>query len=163
MGAGMTPVEFLARIQRPAMAFVATLDARLDTREANGLLLPIAGIESEWSSRRQLGGPARSFWQVEPNGVLAVLQNINTQRLMIAAARALCVGIDRASIYVAIEHNDFLACIVARLLLWADPAPLPAIGDQDGAWACYLRCWRPGKPRPQDWPEIYAAACEALA
>ncbi len=36
--------------------------------------------------------------------------------------------------------------VFARLLLWTDAKPLPAIGDEQGAWDYYLRNWRPGKP-----------------
>ena len=26
-----------------------------------------------------------------------------------------------------------------------------AVDDADGAWECYLRTWRPGKPHPETW------------
>ena len=156
----MIASDFCARILLPAAAFAESINPRLADARAHLLLLAIAGQESAWTDRRQINGPARGFWQTEPNGVLAVLQNPATQRWLILAARAQSVGIDRASIYLAIEHNDPLAYAVARLLLWADPEPLPAAGDEDAAWATYLRCWRPGKPDRERWTLRYA---EALA
>lgn len=63
-----------------------------------------------------------------------------------------------AAIWDAIENDDVLAAGLARLLLWSDPGRLPAVGDADAAWALYLRTWRPGKPHPETWPELYARA-----
>lgn len=157
----MTGADFNARILLPAAALIESIRSRFADPRAHLLLLAIAGQESGWTDRRQIGGPARGFWQAEPNGVLAVLENPATQRWLILAARAQSVGIDRASIYVAIEHNDPLAYAVARLLLWADPESLPDVGDEDAAWAAYLRCWRPGKPSRERWSLRYAVAVDA--
>ena len=63
-------------------------------------------------------------------------------------------------VWTALETNDVLAGVFARLLLWTDAKPLPAIGDEQGAWAYYLRNWRPGKPHPQTWPGFYRQAVE---
>jgi hypothetical protein len=60
-----------------------------------------------------------------------------------------------------LRFNDQLACALARLLLCTDPHPLPAVGDRDRAWDLYLRLWRPGRPRPDDWPASYASALAA--
>jgi len=37
-----------------------------------------------------------------------------------------------------------LAAGLARLLLWTDRPPLPALQDVEGGWQLYLRTWRPG-------------------
>ena len=47
-------------------------------------------------------------------------------------------------VYQAFEHDDVLAAIFARLLLWTDPYSLPKLGDADGAFNLYIRTWRPG-------------------
>jgi len=62
------------------------------------------------------------------------------------------------AIWDAIEHDDVLAAGLARLLLWSDSGRLPAVGDADAAWSLYLRTWRPGKPHPQTWPDLYRQA-----
>jgi hypothetical protein len=54
-----------------------------------------------------------------------------------------------------------LAAIFARLLLFSDPAPLPA--DMGEAYALYRRTWRPGKPqRPEQWSNEWRIAQGAL-
>jgi hypothetical protein len=65
-------------------------------------------------------------------------------------------------VYAALVEDDVLAAGFARLGLWADPQPLPAIGDVHGGWDCYLRNWRPGRPRPEHWGDNYDAACAAV-
>ena len=64
---------------------------------------------------------------------------------------ARCASLRRQSARsAALEHDDVLAAAFGRLLLWTDPRAPPAVGDESGAWALYLRCWRPGKPRPRN-------------
>ncbi|MNL60597.1 hypothetical protein D3C87_1844250 [compost metagenome] len=65
---------------------------------------------------------------------------------------------DAASVYATLEKDDVLASAFARLLLWTDPKALPDVGAKDAAWALYLRTWRPGKPHPQTWSDLYAKA-----
>jgi hypothetical protein len=123
------------------------------------LLLAIGLQESRFQHRRQINGPARGFWQFEKNGgVLGVLTHPSSRD----AAHTLCenrnVGPLSATVYTALETDDVLAAGFARLLLWTDPWRLPAGGDADGAWALYLRTWRPGKPHPHTWAALYAQA-----
>jgi len=58
--------------------------------------------------------------------------------------RARGVAANDVTIWVVIEFDDVLAAGLARLLLWSDPRRLPAVGDEEGSWALYLRTWRPG-------------------
>ncbi|MNY10013.1 hypothetical protein D3C86_1429660 [compost metagenome] len=72
------------------------------------------------------------------------------------------------AIWNAIEQDGLLAAALTRLLLWSDPRPLPAVGDEEAALALYLRTWRPGayargtaNERAQlraKWSANYAAA-----
>ena len=41
-----------------------------------------------------------------------------------------------------------------------DPAPLPKphAGQEEAAWECYLRNWRPGKPHRKSWGPFWAEA-----
>lgn len=120
------------------------------------LVMTIAGQESDWSSRTQIGGPARSYWQLE---IEAVEQIVATEREAISSVcSALDVPGDAETIYTAIAWCDTLAAVCARLLLLPDPQPLPAIGDCHGAWKYYYRVWKPGKPGPHRWVERYATA-----
>lgn len=142
---------------------LALLPPAMDTPQARILLLAIGMQESRFQHRRQIGGPARGFWQFERHGgVQGVLMHpaSRVHALQICSARD--VAPTSATIHAALETDDILAAAFARLLLWTDPWRLPAAGDADGAWALYLRTWRPGKPHPQTWPALYAKALSAM-
>ena len=135
------------------------LPARMDSPEARVMLLAIGLQESRFTHRRQVGGPARGFWQFEKGGgVRGVLRHpASAQHAnMLCSVRGVTNTADR--VYDALEHDDILAAGFARLLLWTDPQALPMRGD-DG-WALYLRTWRPGKPHPHTWADFWLAAQE---
>jgi len=139
------------------------LPAKFDSREANVLLLAIGLQESRFAHRKQIGGPARGFWQFEKGGgVRGVLWHGGSARYAAAACAIRAVQPDPEAVYPALAQDDLLACAFARLLLWTDPKPLPAIGAVDEAWAYYLRNWRPGKPHAATWAALYRQAVEAL-
>ncbi|MGQ3469336.1 hypothetical protein ACSBR9_24050, partial [Xanthomonas campestris] len=62
----------------------------------------------------------------------------------------------------ALEHDDVLACALARILLYTDPHRLPAIKAQQEAWDLYIRQWRPGQPHGATWPELYRKAVRVV-
>jgi hypothetical protein len=153
----MSPIENGAHIVEQAMAHL--LPCKFDSTAARVMLLAIGMQESGFIARQQKGGPARSFWQFEQAGGI---QGVLTHPASKAYARAFCglraVAPVASDVYAAFLSDDQLACAFARLLLWTDAAPLPQVGDAAGAWAYYLRNWRPGKPRPEAWAANYAAA-----
>ena len=131
--------------------------------EARLQLLATAGQESHWTFRVQVGGPAHSFWQFEAGGgVWAVLNHPIGSLIIRAACQDLSISFDRDTIYAAMAWNDKLALAVARIRLWIDSEPLPAIGDQQGGWNMYHRIWAPGAPDPKRWAQVYAIALEAI-
>ncbi len=67
-----------------------------------------------------------------------------TRNLAAQLYRARNVEATDTAIWNAIEFDDVLAAGLARLLLWSDPRPLPGLGDEEAAWALYVRTWRPG-------------------
>lgn len=159
--------DFLRTILDPGLAWCAAVPGwavRSDDR-ARVELLAISGQEASWSARVQGGdGPAHGLWQFERGGgVAGVLSNRSTGVMAAAACEAAGVGATANAAYAALMRDDHLAVAFARLLLWSDPAPLPAIGDVDGAWDYYERNWRPGKPGPDRWPGNYDAAMAAVA
>ncbi|MFY2570193.1 hypothetical protein [Achromobacter ruhlandii] len=143
---------------------LALLPAGMDTPGARVMLLAIGLQESRFVHRRQIGGPARGFWQFEKGtrasrgGVWGVYLHQASKDRLAALCKARSVTCDPDAIYAALEYDDVLAAGVARLLLWTDPKALPAIGDADAAWALYLRTWRPGTPHPHTWPDLYRQA-----
>jgi hypothetical protein len=157
----MTPKVFLDSVINPR----AKLLAEHDSPEARCLLLAIAGQESEWQHRLQEPiGFARGFWQCEKNGaVLAVLTGDATREAIYGICSALCIPQGLDEVFEAVAWNDTLAYWIARLALLQDPATLPAIGDESGAWSTYARVWRPGEPRLESWAERYGAAVALFA
>ncbi|MFY2599299.1 hypothetical protein ACOTHJ_33095 [Achromobacter xylosoxidans] len=157
----MTLDTIVADAITPALAL---LPAAMDTRAARVMLLAIGLQESRFTHRRQIGGPARGFWQFEKGtrasrgGVWGVYLHAASKDRLAALCKARSVACDPDAIYAALEYDDVLAAGVARLLLWTDPKALPAVGDADAAWALYLRTWRPGKPKPDSWPDLYRQA-----
>jgi hypothetical protein len=152
----MTPDIFLQRIVDPTLQFMSdsVAIAIQISDKARVLLMTIAGQESNWAARRQIGGPARSYWQFEKGGGVAGLFQIMPRPLS-AVCTSLDIPFDPAVVFEAMAWNDTLACAMARLLLWSDPAALPAVGDKDAGWQYYLRNWRPGAPHPDVWPGLY--------
>lgn len=136
----------------------------MNTKAARAMLVAIGLQESRFEHRRQIGGPARGFWQFEQGGGVRGVLNHPASKSHIR--RILDdMGYDERSetSYHALEHNDVLACVYARLLLWTDPRPLPGIGDPDNGWEYYFRNWRPGKPHRQTWDAFYEQAWNAIA
>lgn len=166
----MTPTFLLTDLVDPGLRFLAaTVGPRpADSPEARVMLMAIAGQEGNFKERRQrLGGgrfgAANSFWQQEQHGgVAGTLHHPTAGAWARAVCDALDVPSDDATVWQAIAWNDHLAVAMARLNLYTVRAPLPAIGDQGGAWKQYLDQWGPGKPDETRWPTNYAAAIAAV-
>jgi len=157
----MTLKEIIARAFNPALAL---LPAKMDTPAARVELLAIGLQESRFLHRRQLGGgPARGFWQFERGGgVRGVLTHPASREHAYRICSIRGVEPVAAAVHQALEADDVLAAVFARLLLWTDAWRLPAVGDVQGAWDMYIRTWRPGKPHPQTWGGLYAQAVAAV-
>ena len=137
----------------------AALLPSMDSPKARMMLLAIGLQESRFEHRRQIGGPARGFWQFESGGgVRGVLQHKASIYDAVKVCHQRGVGGSTKEVYERLEHDDILACCFARLLLLTDPKPLPVIGDTDGSWEYYLRNWRPGKPHRYTWDDLYGKA-----
>lgn len=152
--------EVLRKAIDPALAL---LPEKMDTPRARLMMLCIGLQESRFTSRQQIGGPARSFWQMEAGGGIRGVINHKASRKY---AQEICPLLDVpccvSGVYAAMSDNDVLGAVFARLLLYTDAAPLPAIGDANGAWEYYIRNWRPGKPHPDTWKALYMQAMEAV-
>ncbi|MCF6780944.1 hypothetical protein [Stutzerimonas stutzeri] len=152
----MTLSEIRERAIAPALAM---LPARMSSPAAEIMLLAIGLQESNLTHRRQIGGPARGLFQFErAGGVAGVLRHEASRdhALRVCDARGVQPVVEQ--VYAQLEHDDVLAAAFARLLLWTDPHALPAENDPAGAWAYYLRTWRPGKPHRHTWDKHFAAA-----
>ncbi|WP_349573150.1 hypothetical protein [Azotobacter salinestris] len=154
----------LSEIRAAAIApALALLPARMNSSQAETMLLAIGLQESGLIHRRQIGGPARGPWQFEQGGgVRGVLQHPLSRPHALAVCEARSVKPVPSEVYAALEHDDILAAAFARLLLWTDPAPIPAVGEVAKSWDLYVRTWRPGKPHRNRWDGCYAQAMDAL-
>lgn len=156
----------LANAIDPALAL---LPGAMDTSEVRVLLLAIGLQESRLTHRRQIVGdpprpigPAKGLWQFErAGGCKGVIEHPASRYWMHRVCAAHGVAPTSFALWNAIERDDVLAAAAARLLLFTDPKRLPVLGDEAGAWALYLRTWRPGKPHRQTWPDLYAQALAA--
>lgn len=138
-------------------AALAMLPPRMDSQLARVQLLAIGLQESRFKYRRQIRGPALSFWQAESGGgFCGLLEHRETRAIARDVLQRMAYGEPDHSDFQAIEDNDILACIGARLLLWTHPASLPT--NPESAWAYYLATWRPGKPHPATWRAFYQLA-----
>lgn len=158
----MTLDEVLAAAVDPALAW---MPRKFDSSEARVMLLSIGLQESLFQHRRQMGnGPARGFWQFERGGgVTGVMTHPATRDL----ARAICaernVPFVAVDVWRALEFDDVLAAVFARLNLWWAPGKLPAVTATQDAWNLYIFTWRPGKPHRKTWDAHHRAARGALA
>lgn len=156
----IAPGALVDQVLTPALAL---LPNTMTSDEAKVMLIAIALQESGLTHRQQVGGPARGLWQFERGGgVRGVLTHPASRDYADRICRQRGIQPTPAQVYAALDQDDILACVFARLLLRTDPAALPTIGDSGGAWNLYARVWRPGKPKPGDWPENYATAAETL-
>lgn len=146
---------------------LALLPPKMTSAEAVVMLLAIGLQESRFKFRFQIvhgkpyqKGPARSYWQMERGGgVFGVMTHPATNEYahMLCGVRG--VPFDSVLVHDRIETDDVLAAGFARLLLWADRKPLPALdASHDEAWDCYIRNWRPGKPHRETWDEFHSHA-----
>ena len=102
---------------------LALLPAKMSGCRAMTMLIAIGLQESGFLVRRQYGnGPARGFWQFEQNGgVKGVMEYPATTSYAAAICLQRGVPFERAKVWAALETDDVLAVVFARLLLWSDP------------------------------------------
>ena len=156
----MSPRNFLVRAIEPGLALVP---GYMVSDAARVLLMAIAGQEMGLSQRAQIVAsgppPGLGYWSFQADGTADVMQ----RQPSLMAAICATLDVPTTSVWTALQYNDALACAVARLCLWTDPAPLPAIGDQAGGWNYYLTNWRPGRPDQSRWGAAYGVAQATVA
>jgi hypothetical protein len=152
-------------------AALALLPGKMDSVAARAEMLAIGLQESGFIARQQGGtaktpgeGPAKSWWQFEKNGgVKEVLTAADTMPLILPICEVL--GYPRKTptdIHEAMEHNDVLAAVMARLLLWKDPRTMALQHEVTKGYLIYLARWRPNpeaaKKHEKDWMKNFQIA-----
>ena len=132
----------------------------LDSQAAKAMLMAIAMQESRFDARRQIGGPARGFWQFELGGIRGILNHRASQPIIFSVLDRLDYDHQPETSYAAIEHNDVLAFAYARCLLWTLPDPLPLPHETEEGWRQYVEGWRPGRSRRDSWSAFFDKAWE---
>lgn len=142
---------------------LSLLSPIMGSMQAKAMLIAIGLQESRFISRKQIGGPARGFYQFESGGgVKGVLNHRYTKPLINSVLSILEIPANQEDCYEAIAWNDALATVFARLLLWTVPEDLPGEKEYDESWRQYTSAWRPGKPRRESWDKYYAIAWSAV-
>lgn len=157
-----TPEVVLSQVFEPALEY---LPAKFRGVPAKVEMLSITQQESGLKYRiQQPNGPAKGLFQFEMGGgVKGVMTHPASMILANNACKALGVPWTQRDVYDALQFNDYLAVIFARLLLWTNPKPLPTLGDVQAAWDYYEGTWHPGKPHRDTWDAYYAKAVKAVA
>ncbi len=167
----MIPRTYNPRMMVELMPYILPAAYRLlpvpmRSDRASAMLMTIALQESKCMGRRQMrSGPARSLWQFEPNGILGVMAHPASRQHFVSLMRNLRYGghtTDVEFVHSTIEHNDILACALARLLLWTDSKPLPGRDEPELGWGMYLRTWNPGDPHRETWDSYFHEAWDRV-
>ncbi len=139
------------------------LPSEMDSPQARAMLLAIGFQESRFEHRKQIGGPANSFWQFERGGgVVGIIKHPAVSEIARNVCRELVIPFIPSECYEAIVYNDILACCFARLLLYTLPDELPEKGESEKGWQQYISAWRPGKPRRESWDAYFNVAWIAV-
>lgn len=159
----MTAAEFFSQVLTGDLAwFRSVIPSIPASAEEQVMLCAIPGQESGWQNIQQAdGGIARGYYQLQENDLSDVLANVTTGAKAIIVCLKLGISPTGTAVYAALLGNTKLQIAFARLNLWADPHPLPKVGDLDEAYAAYLRIWRPGAPSAGRWADVYPAALAA--
>lgn len=155
-------LEMICRsVIAPALAL---LPPGLGGVRAEVMLLAIGQQESGFQKRRPDLGPERGYWRSCPDDdqVGAVLRHPATAALAVAACDTRQVPPIEERVFTALEHDDLLSAVFARLRLHIEGERLPPLGEVGDAWSLYCSAWRPAEPDRPRWDQSYARAMDAL-
>ncbi len=160
-------IAYIAKSVIPAALWM--LPEKMDSTNARVMLMAIGMQESKFKNRRQIVGyqplaygPARGWWMFEQGGIRGVQNHKASSPIINDVLSKMEYATDANTSHFAVEHNDILACIYARLLLYTDAKPLPYPGNEEDSWTYYVENWRPGKPHKEYWRDNYQAAMQAV-
>ena len=163
----MTPELLLKTAIIPALGL---LDSKLDTPAARAMLIAISAQESGLRARRQMLEAGKPWWESRPGaanglfmferdgGVRGVMRHPAASAIVLPVIDALLYPRDPYAVHEALIHNDVLACVLARALLYSVPDALPGPNDPEKGWVQYVSAWRPGKPHVEPWANNYRTA-----
>lgn len=183
----MTPEHYLTSYTIPAMIWLTPRMGRdmgppevlvilgtIVLQEGDGLKARIQYAPDRDNPTPAVKRWAHSFFQFE-GGEGAALAGLMANKQLAPIIKALCEyrGIEllRDHIWWSMLGDDFTANVLARLLILTDPARVPMIGDEEGAWRLYVdRLWKPGAAKDpvqraelrKKWGENYQIALNVV-
>lgn len=138
MSERMKPADFLRDIVNRALVdldYVCGNDGRLDSIAAKQLMMLTAAVESDFQHTEQKGGPARSYFQIEPLTYKDVVDSF-------------ALGGEKLKDFYGFSRYgepdpavQRMACKVARAKYWLSPKPLPRQDDWIGLAEYWLRIY----------------------
>ena len=163
--------DILTNVINPALTELA--QSGVSVTDAARAMLYAAGLqESNLSARFQATpassalrkGAGRGLWQMRIDDVSRLLTTNSTKERSEAISNKYVGSVHPHAVWATLEYNDVLAAIFARLMLWPDPAalPAPAAVNERAALDYYIRCWRPNSPREKDWTVNWRATVEMI-
>lgn len=151
--------ELRYEIIRPALKIVD-----LWSLSAENLLTGTALVETGLMRVTQLGdGPALSFYQIEPTTYDDVLKYLYRKRDLKRRVLSACF-LDIMPSSQCLTWNLRLATLIARLVYWRVPTPLPAHNDIEGLAKYWKKHYNTEKGRGtvedfcNSWSEVYESA-----
>lgn len=103
--------------------------SQLWSRASENLIIGTGLVESEFKYLQQKGGPALSFWQIEPPTITWLIAKLSTKReLMLRICNVLGYATLPQDVNQVINNMGW-AMLLARLKYWFNPTPLPQADD----------------------------------
>lgn len=119
--------DYLSKIIEPVLCHLSDVPF---TKNASQLLLATAIKESQnFKYRKQIGGPALSYFQIEPDTHNDVWDNYLKFRPKLAALITQLLSSPKADKLAELETNDNYAAAIARIVYKRSPAKLPPADD----------------------------------
>jgi len=121
------PDEFLTKIIEPVLCHLKDIPFG---KNASQLLLATAIKESQnLKHRKQIGGPALGYFQIEPATHDDVCNSFLKYRPKLSALVTQTLSLPSANKIKELQTNDNYATAIARIIYLRSPAKLPAFGD----------------------------------
>ncbi|GBQ28447.1 hypothetical protein AA12717_2955 [Gluconacetobacter sacchari DSM 12717] len=146
---------------------LALLDLPGDQTARRQLMAGIGNVESGYRARRQVGGPALGWWQVEPATHDDLCRNwLPYHPALAAITRSLLParygGVLIGSAQAMVENDEYAACI-GSLVFFRSAAPLPPRDDPVAQCAAWKRGYNTVLGAGAVDPQHVAAFAAAIA
>ena len=134
-------INDIVKIAERVLVALSGYDTRMHTPEALALVMRTGAAESGYRRLKQAaGGPALSFWQIEPDTAIDVLLNfvIVRKELREILSSLNPLALDPDKLPEIIESDIAVAIFFCRLVYWRSPGSIPStLEEQAKCWKLY--------------------------